>query len=417
MSAALYRLYVAALVFVMAVVPLTWGIVDTLAQPRIAAALNTTAGVRIVGAAAFGLLCLLAYLGTQRGPIVSRPFVVSILIASGKPRAKALRPIFRRSAGILVAITTYVGGLILTSLYVAAEISSWHLVMVLVGVLVFGLLLARSWLWGQTLAGHGPQTGIGAVFGSTSTLLNALFGPTVVAQSQRWHAAWAAFYVGDSTGAFALYHPVPRTGRYRTAVTPATVPAWWRTLRMDAVSATRLPGHLVFTGIGTSIGCALLLAGARYGESVTQSIGASGLLGAAGALAIYFAMGPITTRFKYVVNLHRSPALLGYSTRTLAAMHSAFPLLTVVLCAGATLVVWRIIFSSLGTAPLSLICVLILLIGLRWYNSAKRDLPIVLLTPLDSPVGDLSSLNVLLWQAQSPLLAGLVGALAAITSL
>ena len=55
--------------------------------------------------------------------------------------------------------------------------------------------------------------------------------------------------------------------------------------------------------------------------------------------------------------------------------------------------------------------VLLLVVLIRAYDSAKGPLPVLLLTPVPSPFGDLSSLNVSLWQADALLIAVVVGAL------
>lgn len=406
MNSAAYRIYMAALVFVMTVIPLSWGAVESLADPGMVAVLTSSKACAAAVALGIAVVSFIIYLGTQRGPVVGRPFVVSVLVASPRSRARTMRRYFWRNAGILSAITAYVVSLFLVALRIAGALTDLQLVGSALGVLAFCAVLAWGWLFGQVLASPGSRAALTDGICGISGLLQALFGPAVVAQSQRWQAAWNAFYVGDSTDAFALYQPTPHRGRYRKAVSGGS--AVWRTFRADIVSATRMPSQLIASIIGTILGIALLL------QAVELTSRWGGALGAVGALVLYFALGPLTARFKYVVDLHRNPALFRYSTRHLGLLHSVFPLVIVTVCAGLTLTVWHAAFSTLGTASLTLFIGLILLIALRWYNSAKRDLPVVLLTPMDSPVGDFSGLNVLLWQAQAPLAAALLGAFIAL---
>lgn len=55
---------------------------------------------------------------------------------------------------------------------------------------------------------------------------------------------------------------------------------------------------------------------------------------------------------------------------------------------------------------------LVLALAARVHAAAKGPLPLALLTPVPTPMGDLSGLNVALWQVSSLLMAGVAVAVA-----
>ncbi len=55
---------------------------------------------------------------------------------------------------------------------------------------------------------------------------------------------------------------------------------------------------------------------------------------------------------------------------------------------------------------------LLLAVAVRAYDSAKGPLPLLLLTPVPSPLGDLSSVTVSIWEADALIITTVAGAAA-----
>lgn len=428
MSPAAYRVYVTALIAVMTVLPFTWGAIDSVADPTVVRAIVDAAPSRSIAIGVGGLLGAAALLGALRGPVVGKPFEMSVRVASPKPRATSFRPAFLRNACAAILFILYGTGILLAGVWRGGGASGGRAGFLAIGALACAVLIALAWLAGQVLQKDAWALAAGAVVlgviirpspvlifallvfaiagvVTLPRLLNTLAGPAVVAQSQRWHAAWNSFYIGDAAGAFSVYEAVPRRGRYWSAFAGGSI--WWRTFRADLISAARMPGRMFASLAGLVVGAGGVLA-------ATAISGAwSFAAGAVGAMVLYLALGLVTTRFKFVADLHRSPALFRFSTSKMYALHAAFPALFAAV--GSALAAVSLIagFPELGTAPLILPCTVVLVLALRGFNSAKGHLPAALLAPVDSPVGDFSSLNVVVWQADALLLAGLAGAVLA----
>src|SRR5690625_3551281 len=91
MSPAAYRVYVTALIAVMTVLPFTWGAIDSVADPTVVRAIVDAGPSRSIAIGVGGLLGAAALLGALRGPVVGKPFEMSVRGASPKPRATSLR--------------------------------------------------------------------------------------------------------------------------------------------------------------------------------------------------------------------------------------------------------------------------------------------------------------------------------------
>ncbi|HLS04640.1 MAG TPA: hypothetical protein VK030_07725 [Actinomycetales bacterium] len=429
MSSNAYRAYVILLVSLMTVLPFTLGAIDSIAQPNVARALTSNSAGATAAMLAGIVLSSIVLLGSARGPVVGPPFQISVQVTATKPRSRSLAPALFKSALGAVLIILYLSGVLILGLVRAGTISPALASGLMFAAFSFAIVFVALWLAGQ-VSGHRswsfawlpliigvfapPKTATlvglycaGAIaFAVFPRLLNALFGPAVIAQSQRWHSARTSLYIGDTTGAFALYGPRPRRGRRWNAV--VVRPTWRRVFFADLIGATRTPGVLILSLVGLFSGLGFLL----FGASVSSGWGTAAAAG--GMILGYFALGPLTARFKYVASLRDNPPLFRFTTSQLYALHAIFPAaigltLSVIV---AVVVPWD--FSSLWTAPRTALIAFSILLGLRRYSSAKRELPLLLLTPIESPVGDLSSLNVLLWQADAVLLAGVTGAVLAL---
>lgn len=425
MSSTAYRAYVSLLVTLMTVLPLTLGAVDEIAQPHVARAITTKSAAVVVTILAGVLLSLIMLLGSVRGPVMGSPFQINVRVASPKRRSRSLASALFKSGLAALLVISYLSGVVILGLFRAGAISSALAGSLMFAVFSFSIVFVSIWMIGQVLGrrswllawlplavcvfappnfisliGLCGAAGLAIVF--FPRLLNSLYGPVVVAQAQRWQGARTSLYIGDTAGAFALYGPLPGRGRQWRAV--VVRPTWWRVFRADFIGAVRTLGAFVLSLIGLVSGMSLLLIGvaasSRWGSAVA----------AGGTILGYFALGPLTARFKYIASLRQTPAVFGFSTAQLFGLHAIFPAVTGLIfgLGVASIAAWS--FSSFWTASRTVLIALTILLGLRGYSSAKREMPLILLTPVESPVGDLSSLNVLLWQADAALLAGAAGA-------
>jgi len=429
MSSNAYRAYVILLVSLMTVLPLTLGAIDSIAQLNAAEALINKSVVTASTIVAGFVLSVTMLLGSVRGPVIGAPFQISVKVGAAKARSRSLGPVLFTCALGAVLIILYLAGVLIVGLLRAQIVTHASAGGLLIVAFSFAIVFISLWLAGQVLGRRSwffawlplivsfiPPPKFATLVALCCAaaialaifprLLNSLFGPAVIAQSQRWHSARTSLYIGDTAGAFALYGPRPRRGRKWNAATEGLT--WRRVFFADLIGAVRTPGVLAFSIIGVVCGVSLLL----FGASLSSGWGSA--VAAAGTILEYLALGPLTARFKYIASLKENSSLFRFTAAQLYALHSIFPaIIGLSLSVVVTIVVaWT--FSSLSTAPLTAVIAFTILLGLRRYSSAKRDLPLILLTPIESPVGDLSSLNVLLWQADAVLMAGATGAILAL---
>lgn len=127
-----------------------------------------------------------------------------------------------------------------------------------------------------------------------------------------------------------------------------------------------------------------------------------------GAGLIYGGLGSLTDGFRHAAETASAPALYGYSAAKLYVLHAAFPLLMSVLATtlGGALALMTDDGDSTSLFLVAMSATFI--VTVRAYDSAKGPLSQTLLTPIDTPIGDMSGLWVLFWQGDALLLALLV---------
>ncbi len=231
-------------------------------------------------------------------------------------------------------------------------------------------------------------------------LLDWLRSARLAEDAARWRAAGTAALSGDVAHALGGLRARPSVGRRWRAVRSG--PAAVVFLVRDLVGAARTPVRLA-VGIVALVGAVVLLA-------VATSLPTGWLLAALGAGLAYLALGVLTDGFRHATDAAVAPPLYAYSTLALFTRHGLAPLAVAVaaLVAG----IGGAAVLGVGVRPLPVCVVLLVVLLVRAYDSAKGPLPVLLLTPIPSPIGDLSSLNVSLWQADALLIAVIIGALA-----
>lgn len=451
-----YTVYVGVLTVLILGIPVLRAIVLELVEPDAAAVLATAGGRS--AAVAFGLAAAaLMVAGGARGPALLTPFLTATLTGSGLSRATTLRRPFLRSvlgsAG-LGALALLLPGL---ALLVAGRAEPMPVTMFAGAGALAGVVCAGSWLLGQRL-GAGARSGAAALLiGFTAlalavpsaesltpwswlaalfpigsgiaepplaalaalalvllacapVLLRGLPGPDLLAQSRRWEATTTLVTTGDLAMAAGGYRPVPRRGRGLRAIRGRS--EWTLFARRDLVGSLRTPARAAAACLGTAVS-GYLVAVALCGTGVALWIPAL-----AAALVGFLSLGVWADGYRHVVELASGPPLYGIPTTRLLLLHSTLPVMGGVLGAlvGAGIAIaggagWLALLVAPSAA--------LLLVAVRLLDAAKGPLPVEVMSPVVTPVGDASSLVIAAWQADALILAcgsviGLVSAVAAV---
>ncbi|WP_104128551.1 hypothetical protein [Cryobacterium sp. Y57] len=433
-----YLIYVSVLVVGLVAVPATLAIVRGLAQPPVVAALSSPGSARIVGMIAAALAAGALLLGHTRGPVVPSPFLTEFLAGSDLPRhATVLRP-FLVSGAVLACSVGAAVGLVVAARLVNGAAASVSAVLVVLGCLGFSGLLTVFWLMGQSLPRRitvglalvvvamgaatngdtlrftpwgwvallwqGVSTGAPSVWwpaialGVSSlaligvpALLGNLRADEMMAQSRRWQSISTLVHIGDVAGASGTLRDPPTRGRRRRI--PLTGPLMLAIVQRDVIAAGRFPVRIT---LGS-----LALVGAGWLTAVTAAMpdGADWITALAGVSLAYLGVGVWCDGLRNAADNATPGSLYGGSPLTLLGAHSVIPLLAAV------------VFGSLGAvggavggavAWWMLLAVFIVLV--RVLDCAKGPMPIGLLLPVPTPVGDVSILNAMAWQADALLI-------------
>ena len=444
-----YAVYSGVLAVLILGIPVLRAIVLELAEPAAAAALREhgpTAATVASGLAATAL----ALAGGARGPVLLPPFLTVALAGSALPRAAVLRrPSARAALGCaaLGGMTALLPGL---ALLVAGDadprpVAAWTAGGALVGVIAAGCWLAGQRLrpggravLGAALLGStaaallvpapavpwaafaalfpGADAGPGAplpscaaaglaalavlavvVVAATPAVLDGLRGPELLAQAQRLQATTTLAATGDLAMAAGGFRPVPRIGRGWGAVGGGSGAAL--IAGRDLVGSLRTPVRAAWACLGVAASGALVAA-------ALDGAGAGSWVPAVGAALVGFlALGVWSDGFRHVVDVASAPPLYGIPTGRLLLLHAALPGVAGASCAlvGAGIAV------AGGAGPVALVVApvaALLLVVVRASDAAKGPLPLQVMAPVPTPVGDASSLVVAAWQADALLVAG-----------
>ena len=240
------------------------------------------------------------------------------------------------------------------------------------------------------------------------------------AQAVNWDAASALALTGDPTAALARFGEPVRHGR-RLILRPARG-LGGTILRRDLLGLVRAPGRSL-AGLG-----GMLAAGALWGSALAGggSPLRAALLGAAATVVAALAAQPWCRGLVAAAAGVGSPALLPSGPGALMARHALLPALaaTLALAAGALLVcagvgVGVVADPGAGSGPAEAAGVGALLTApvlaaavvlLRVAAALKGTIPLRLLAPVPTPLGDVSAVNVFIWTIDGPVVALLVGA-------
>ncbi len=233
-------------------------------------------------------------------------------------------------------------------------------------------------------------------------MLNRMTGRQLTSQAAAWERATAFSQSLDLGGAAAVYEAKPRIGRDLRAIRPGRHRAVTFLVR-DVVGHLRTPGR--------SLGA--LAATATAGILLTVSLlpaTPSALLAGAAGLLLYIGSGPLTKGVQHAAHVAGDYPLYGISDRQLVLLHTPFPVIAMMVTLAAAATTTALISGAvLGTALAGACAIGGITIALRLGNALKGPLPPTLLTPVSTPVGDLSVVMQVGWAFSDLLLALLAG--------
>uniref|UniRef100_UPI0025F4E9E6 hypothetical protein n=1 Tax=uncultured Aeromicrobium sp. TaxID=337820 RepID=UPI0025F4E9E6 len=356
--------------------------------------------------------------GRTRGPVAPTAPYVDWVVSGPEDLARVLRPFWWRSVVGVTAVAVVAGLVVVVSRNTVPD--PLAAVVLAVVVLGFGLLLAVAWLAGQsrlplpaiTLAllsvavgwplhdawaalGSQPRwwvmvvpvAAIGALL-SVRRMVVVLLPSRLRTQALRWSQVEAFAMTADLASAADVLRGRTRRGRrWRpTFGAPALV-------RRDLVGLLRSPGRAA-AGIALACLSGLLLGPAQDAPTPIIAIAAASLSYAA---ACYLSDG---LRFS-AANRSR-PAVFGLTPAQTVLQHLVVPVVVLVVVLSGAAAFSGAVGVGFGLALLALAC--------RAASVFKGLLPLEYLTPIMTPVGEMSSLRVLFWVADAFLVCTLVGA-------
>ncbi|SMY12615.1 hypothetical protein [Brevibacterium jeotgali] len=427
-----YAVYASVLVGTVVGMPLVRGAALGLGQPSVLPLLEAPP-VALLSVGFAAIVAVATVVGGTAGPAVLSPFLTVHLGGNHLSRARTLLRPFLLSAVVLVSACLLVAGTVGWTLWSADAVDGRSAVMLLLTAACGAWIVSVFWLVGQvctartrtalvlavgvvgTAASLPPvslspvpwsATVAGAVLWTVCALLSALTVPRLLVRlrgddllnhARRRDLAAAAGTSGEIGHALSTFRPLPRVGRGLSAVR-ARVPFILTIVRRDIVGALRTP-------VRGAVGLAGVLAsGALIVLSFAMPAGVMWAAAAAAAIVGFASLGVVSDGFRYAAAGAGRPPLHGVSTARLMAAHGALPALLVVLAAAVGVGVGILAGAPVGAVPGATAC--LALLGLvRACDSARGPLPVRLLTPVQSPVGDFAGAAVALWQVEAVVLS------------
>lgn len=445
----LYRAYVCVLLLAVLTGPALYAAVVSMSSPPVVELITHEHAASFVVAVVGVLLAAGLAAGAVRGPVLMSPLRMHVVASGPQPRRVSLRGAFWSRFLPLPLVGAVLGAIAPAALVLAGVAGLGDLVPgVLIGATV-GILVGLAWLAGQALnsrtttraavlcllaaaglalawpslagvvgvGGVVAPVGLGGLLGPAVSagaagaavclllvvvppLLDRLRGPVLLEQAHRWQRASTAGGAGDLAGAAATFRLPPRRARPAGAVgTARLLPLLF--LRRDLVGALRTPARSLSTAAALAVAVVLGVLSASLPE------GLAGFVLGASSLLAYLALGVWSDGFRHAVEASAAPTLYGVGDHQLMGLHALLPL-SVIAVVGATAALMAVL---LGGPPLMAAIVLsgaVFCLAVRMYDAAKGPMPLILFTPIPTPLGDASGIPIGLWQADALLIATLV---------
>lgn len=263
----------------------------------------------------------------------------------------------------------------------------WRLVIGRVVGAALGLLASLCLLLGQWLHGTRWQT--------------------MRAQAQQLDVVSALVMTGDfRSAAGRIGAPVSLGRRWRWAAAwGKNTPGWWLIASRDLLGIVRTPMRSLAALAGVLLGGVLLPA--------APTVPAFSGLSALALPVVYAAIGPWCRGLRVAGESVGAIPLLPFASTGHLLRHLIVPTALACIASGvAAGIAARLLECAIAPVFAALVAgvtVALFAITLRLLGSLKGPLPQRLLAPVPTPAGDLSSINVLLWNLDGPALAAGIG--------
>lgn len=395
-------------------------------------------------AAATALVWLAALVvGRERGPASRPPFLAAVLGDADVPRTRSFGGPVLRATLALVAVGALVPALPVVALVDLGVATPGDAGLVVAAGAVAGLVTAGAWLAGQVLPGRAFAAVVGAlgagaalaVAGAWTWAPWALVGATwpgasvhrggivvgvvlalgmvapllgglerlatsrIVGQAVRAQRAQALVDAMDLQASGEVYRALPSAGRRLTAVGHVPGPA--AVVVGDVVGSLRTPARL----LGGVV--ALVVAGAVVGAELPGTTLVVGPVLA--AILAYAGASVLCDGLRHAAALGEGSGQYGLSRPALRGLHAVWPAF-----AGVGLAVMG---AALAGAPVGLAAAVSgVVVAVRLADVLKGVMPVEMLVPIVTPMGDMSAAGRAVWLADGPLLvlaAGVAGGFAA----
>ena len=437
-----YTVYVAVLVVAMVAVPVVRSIVLGLASPDILATIEASDSYRSVGVMAAVLAAGALLIARTRGPVITSPFLTEFLARSPLARSDTLRRPFLISFTGLALVAVTVSGIVVGARFLGGPTAALPAALFVLGSIAYSGVLAVVWLIGQSCGRRttvvlaiiilasaiaiavgvdlfmfatpwgwlallweslGPDTSIAAwptialalspvAFLAVPALLNNLHSSGLMAQARRWQSIGTMAQTGDIAGASGVLRTPPTRGRHFEISFTGPMPI--AILQRDMRTALRFP---VRTTLGS---CALVVAGWLTAQTSTATRGVDWVVALAGVLVAYLAAGAWSDGLRNANENVGPSSMYGRSPLTMIGSHSLLPSLACLLLGSIGTVVAIADGAPIGVLPWWILISFFIVI-VRILDCAKGMMPIGLLLPIVTSMGDVSILNVIAWQTDA----------------
>ncbi|MFD4321927.1 hypothetical protein [Streptomyces sp. NPDC058548] len=365
------------------------------------------------------------------GPLVLKPFLLHVFMSTDLSPTHYLGTIARRrlayaGLGTLLAVCT--ATFLATDLF--DQPGSALLPQSLAVAVGIGAVAPVAWLWGQVrsvrenvllaaavavaaaatallgrsalLGGSGPWLVTGVLAVGAALLGRSAFRSVrtvdlarLARESARAAEAQTFAWTGTLHHALDLYRPQPR------GLTSALTRPDGRLrghLAQGAVRAVRTRGRAIAAAVFLPAGGALLTLGVAEPDARLAP-----LSWMAGAVGVYLGSGWVGESWRGLRDELTLAPLLGEWWGGLLARTLAWPVVAVVVPVGlastvTVLACWPLQGGGPADAVLLTAGSVVLALGARFLREMKMNLPVELLLPIITPLGDLSALRVFVWQ-------------------
>ncbi|MDR3201727.1 MAG: hypothetical protein LBT54_01090 [Bifidobacteriaceae bacterium] len=411
-----YAVYLTVLVIAMAGYPAV-----NFAVERIGSLEISTSAARPVGMV---LLVIAPLAGAIRGPAIPPLPFTALVVAGPTAQSATLRRTAGWSRGLVAG-----GCAVVAALAAAASgASGWEAAAFAVGAALAGWAVGLAWLLGQALSdskwtmpclalgvaalvfpvvgwltGRSPAGWVimaaslaAAEAFAVPRVLDSLRPSRLASQARRWTAMRGAVLAGDVAAALARVESPPRLGRNWAPRLGSSAGAG--IVLRDLLGILRYPGRAAWW--------ALVSLGAGFGAGW---FGRGALAFAGIAVTSYFAAGGWARGLRIHVRGAGGSDPFGIGRRPRMAWHAGVPIAVVVALELAGWVT-AVALGGAGRGDWAMVGLVgVMAVGMQAASAAKGPMPVVLLTPITSPFGDLSVLPVTAWMADSVLVCALAG--------